>query len=220
MVAPLVLEATADTHGHFPQTRGGDVLIHVGDWSRSRRGSEEENSEFLSWMRAQPHQYKLLVAGNHDCTEGLGQLAADHGVTLLENSGVYLEGKLFFGFPYVPHDERKDISEQIGRPFVRERGSEDMLRLVGAIPEHTACLLSHCPPQGMLDGPKGLGCPALRQRLAALGQLGACIFGHIHEGAGWVYQERDAKNGGCLYANVAYSSTRSTRLFLMERKVT
>ena len=56
----------SDTHVQHEQLTipAGDILIHAGDFSR--RGGIVQVKEFLDWFAQQPHQYKVLVAGNHD----------------------------------------------------------------------------------------------------------------------------------------------------------
>lgn len=54
----------ADTHNHQPELPPGDLLIHAGDLSEN--GSFDEIQAQLTWLSSQPHQYKIVVSGNHD----------------------------------------------------------------------------------------------------------------------------------------------------------
>ena len=57
----------SDTHckhhglGELPP---GDVLVHTGDFTQFGRLHEIE--AFCTWLAAQPHQRKILIAGNHE----------------------------------------------------------------------------------------------------------------------------------------------------------
>jgi Icc-related predicted phosphoesterase len=53
--------------------------------------------------------------------------------------------------------------------------------LYSSIPADTDIVVSHGPPQGILDN--GLGCASLRHYVDRI-RPHACIFGHIHEGYG------------------------------------
>ena len=59
----------SDTHsvheklGHLP---AGDVLIHAGDFSRSRPAKPGEYTVFMDWLVRQPHPHKILISGNRD----------------------------------------------------------------------------------------------------------------------------------------------------------
>ena len=59
----------SDTHsvheklGHLP---AGDVLIHAGDFSRSRPAKPGEYTDFMDWLVRQPHPHKILISGNRD----------------------------------------------------------------------------------------------------------------------------------------------------------
>ncbi|ERS98237.1 hypothetical protein HMPREF1624_05020 [Sporothrix schenckii ATCC 58251] len=61
---PVRVVCVADTHNTQPVLPAGDVLIHAGDLTD--RGSFAEVQAGLAWLAAQPHQHKILVAGNHD----------------------------------------------------------------------------------------------------------------------------------------------------------
>ncbi|KAK1688460.1 Metallo-dependent phosphatase-like protein [Colletotrichum godetiae] len=54
----------SDTHNTKPRLPPGDILVHAGDLTAS--GTKRELREALAWIRAQPHRFKVVVAGNHD----------------------------------------------------------------------------------------------------------------------------------------------------------
>jgi predicted phosphodiesterase len=68
------LDIVSDTHnGHkdihipAPDLVPGDVWIflHAGDYTYY--GREEETEKFVEWVRHLPHQYKVVIDGNHEC---------------------------------------------------------------------------------------------------------------------------------------------------------
>lgn len=66
----------SDTHGNFYDVPDGDILIHSGDFTNEgiRHGMEDVN-DFMSYFKALPHKYKVLVPGNHEL--GLDRLPVD-----------------------------------------------------------------------------------------------------------------------------------------------
>lgn len=48
----------------FPSFPLGDVLLHAGGMSRF--GTFAEIQAQISWLASQPHQHKVIIAGNHD----------------------------------------------------------------------------------------------------------------------------------------------------------
>ncbi|KAK4133755.1 hypothetical protein BT67DRAFT_404255, partial [Trichocladium antarcticum] len=64
VVDPVSFFCLSDSHNSQPALPNGDVLIHAGDLTHS--GSLCELQATLSWLQAQPHPVKIVVAGNHD----------------------------------------------------------------------------------------------------------------------------------------------------------
>ena len=58
----------SDTHSNAPKQPlpAGDCLIHAGDFTDTGRPQELE--AFCTWLKAQPHARKIVIAGNHDLT--------------------------------------------------------------------------------------------------------------------------------------------------------
>ena len=54
----------SDTHCTQPSLPSGDLLLHAGDLSNV--GSFDEIQAQLHWLSAQPHKYKVVIAGNHE----------------------------------------------------------------------------------------------------------------------------------------------------------
>jgi predicted phosphodiesterase len=189
----------SDTHGlheAIPNLPDGDVLIHAGDVSR--RGSIDEIAHFFAWFAAQPHRWKLLVAGNHDFAfereaDEVDALLPD-GITYLRDSGVVIDGLRFWGSPWQPWF--------FDWAFNLHRGAEIAAKWA-LIPEDVQVLITHGPPHGILDTvarPRGkhVGCEALRDRIAELPDLRLQAFGHIHEAYGESRQDAVHYANACL----------------------
>jgi len=173
----------ADTHGghmalDIPEC---DVLIFAGDYSRY--GKEGETEEFAAWMERQPAEHKLVIAGNHD--EALEKnpvpheaILKKHGLTYLRDSGVRIDGLLFYGSPWQP--------EFNNWAFNLPRKSMELHDKWDAIPSDTDILITHGPPHGYgdknIDG-EHCGCELLLEALDRV-KPKYHIFGHIHEGRG------------------------------------
>ena len=224
----------SDTHTYGPIMQRpiplGDVLIHSGDLTF--RGTETEVRAELTWLASQPHENKLFIAGNHDFffdpnhpaefrgwklrphIEVADMLAELPGLTYLEDSGVLIDGIIFYGSPWQPpfYDWAFNLGSR-GNPSAQEVWSN--------IPLDTNVLITHGPPAGILDWtydtmrkPHYLnndeydfggrdnrkGCPVLREKIAELKQLKLHTFGHLHEAYG--FEERD----GVMFFNAAINT--------------
>lgn len=172
----------SDTHGRHQELMlpEGDVLIHAGDFSSGK--SWDELQAFAEWMHAQPHQHKLLIAGNHDL------LLEEHPedarallsgcATYLQDEALDLEGIQVYGSPWTP--------QFFDYAFMLPRG-EALAQQWAKIPTETELLITHGPPQGLGDLTfmgVSAGCEALQTRLQELTSLQLHVFGHIHEGYG------------------------------------
>jgi predicted phosphohydrolase len=177
------LVAVADTHtfqddlGAIPD---GDMFIHAGDLLR--RGTLAELEAVSAWIRSLPHEFKLVIAGNHDwcfmddrqaCLQMLGE-----GVTYLEDQAALIGGLRFWGSPWQP--EYNDWAFNLPRgPALAEKWA--------LIPEDTDVLVTHGPPRGYGDRSsigRRSGCadllPAVHRVRPALH-----LFGHIHQDGGF-----------------------------------
>jgi predicted phosphodiesterase len=212
IIKPVTVICISDTHNSQTDIPDGDILIHAGDLTQS--GSFDELQQTIDWLRRQPHQHKIAIAGNHDLLldDSLEHLPSHThdtrtchelewgGITYLQDSSVTLvfrNGRrlLVYGSPKSP---------QYGNwPFQYPR-SQDVW--TGAVPNGTDILVTHGPPRAHLDLLK-LGCPHLLSEVWRV-RPALHIFGHVHEGYGqeWLYYdgvqaafERMAVAGGGLW---------------------
>ncbi|MEH0155446.1 metallophosphatase domain-containing protein [Limibacter armeniacum] len=176
--------AISDTHGKHNQLQlpAGDVLIHAGDISY--RGKQKEVEKFLRWFTAQPHSYKIFIAGNHDFffeqedNKTIASIIPDN-IIYLNDSGCQIDGINIWGSPIQPRFNNW--------AFNRDRG-EDIAKHWKLIPEDTDLLITHGPPKGILDKTfLGLrvGCEELRTRVEQV-KPKVHVSGHIHENYGSV----------------------------------
>lgn len=171
----------------------GDILIHAGDITNI--GEFGVLADFNEWLGQLPHKHKIVIAGNHDkCFEKkpIASRGLLKNAIYLENSGVEIEGLKIWGSPmtstlpswsFVETDEKKRFD------FWKQ------------IPENLDILVTHGPPQGIMDqvprpyyyndGEPFENCGD-GMLLAEITRKHPRyhIFGHIHEGYGSVEGER------------------------------
>lgn len=179
----------SDTHGMLGRLRvpDGDVLVHAGDLSEHGTAGEVEDE--LAVLEALPHAHKIVIAGNHDFALEEGGVRVPDSITYLQDSGVTIDGLVFWGSPWQPYFG--------GWAFNLRRGAP--LREVWArVPTRTDVLVTHTPPLGMLDRvlDDRVGCEELRKALVRIAPR-LHVFGHIHEGYGTF------KVGATQYVNAA-----------------
>jgi len=178
----------SDTHNFHEQIAvpDGDILIHSGD--ATVNGTIPEVMEFNSWFFSIPHRHKVFVAGNHDwlfmMDNPLARRLMNPNITYLQDSSIVIEGIKIYGSPWQPRF--------FDWAFNLNRGPE-MAEKWKLIPEDIDILITHGPPNGILDlvprkgWDENTGCEELRKRveeIAKLGKLKLHIFGPIHCGYG------------------------------------
>jgi Icc-related predicted phosphoesterase len=167
------------------------VLIHAGDFTN--RGSEAEIRAFNSFLKAQPHKHKLVIAGNHDFLfETLPSRAREAlpDATYLEDESIEIDGVRFYGTPWQPWFS--------GLAFNLQRGAA-LAEKWARIPEGTDVLISHSPPAGILDANlegQPIGCADLLTRVRVL-RPKVHLFGHAHPSYGSVVTD------GTTFVNAA-----------------
>jgi len=190
---PLRLVCLSDTHGLHDQldVPDGDVLLHAGDFTK--RGAEHEVRAFATFLAAQPHRHKVVVAGNHDFlferdATRARELLGD--VTYLEDAAATIEGVSIWGSPWQPwfHDWAFNLRRGAPLAAVWDR-----------IPDTTDLLITHGPPFGILDRTalgEHVGCEELVKALARA-RPRLHLFGHIHEAQGHLVE------GSTLFVNAS-----------------
>jgi len=185
----MKIVALSDTHGFHKKLTipDGDMLIHAGDFSM--RAGLRDVVEFAKWFKAQPHQYKIIVAGNHDCyCEGDRQWTRDefYPAIYLCHEEATVHGCKVFGSPY-----SSSIFEPSPWSFDYPKEGPRSEALWSQIPEYTDILITHGPPKGICDWvpdvhpseSNNVGDENLTFHIKrALPRVH--IFGHIHEGYG------------------------------------
>ncbi|OLN86288.1 putative rhamnogalacturonate lyase C 4 [Colletotrichum chlorophyti] len=183
---PVTIVCVSDTHNTTPRLSAGDILVHAGDLTAD--GTKPELLCAISWLKAQPHRHKVVVAGNHDLCldESLPQVApaADDDVDWGEI--VYLNGTSailkcggrevrIYGEPRTPRFGSWAFQ------YARSRPRDPW---AGTVPAGTDVLVTHAPPKGHMDDEAGhWGCEfLLREVWRARPRLH--VFGHVHCGRG------------------------------------
>lgn len=172
----------SDTHCRLSEINvpDGDLLIHAGDLTG--RGTRAEIEEELAVLRALPHTFKCLTAGNHDFLwerePALARSLVPAGIHYLEDSETTLAGLRIWGSPVTPAFHNW--------AFNRERGP-DIRRHWDKIPNGIDVLVTHGPPFDKRDlvvhRMEKVGCRDLGMAIARV-RPALAIFGHIHEGYG------------------------------------
>lgn len=175
----------SDTHGCHHRLRDlpeADVVVHSGDFTMN--GSEAEAIDFMNWFCDLPYRHKIFICGNHDdCLYGANIDGLDDNVHYLCNSGIEIDGLKFYGVPMFMDD---CITDRQSRNYAR-------------ITEDTDILITHSPAYGILDFDDGInyGSEEILERLPALHNLKAHLFGHLHPQHGIVEKH------GVIYSNGA-----------------
>lgn len=208
----MKLVCLSDTHGKFPAPKDlpeGDVLLLAGDilsnfhWDREKDAQAQliELRALDGLLRQTSYRKILMIAGNHDFVfERLPRSVVLEGlqrITYLEGESIEIDGLKFHGHPWQP--------EFFNWAFNVKRKSDRMRELVARIPADTDVLISHGPPEGILDKPYRVkpcvGCEVLREKVDRMPNLKLMVFGHIH-GCYGVFS-RDYPRHETIFANVS-----------------
>lgn len=188
----------SDTHGlhhELPELPGGDLLIHAGD--STNYGTFSDTKRFVEWFDSQiQYDATIFIAGNHDL---LWERAPKSAETFLLNStrNIYLQDN-FCVFV------NKDATESVkiyGSPWQPEfhnwafnlpRQGKELQEKWNMIPDDTDILITHGPPNSILDRAEGnpmyLGCELLTEAVSNK-KPKIHVFGHIHGGYGYIFKD-------------------------------
>lgn len=183
-----------------------DVVVCSGDVSIEGTPGINDNDvlNFIEWFKTYiPIKHKIFVAGNHDMSIEARRITpgnfAEKGIIYLENQATIIDGVKFWGSPVTPTYGNWG--------FMRKRGK--LAPLWDTIPEDTDVLITHGPPQSILDLTlnkqrelEQVGCKELYNRIMELPNLKANLFGHVHNCKG-VHNQGVMKlpTHNCLFSN-------------------
>ena len=194
---PITIVCVSDTHNRQPSLPPGDLLIHAGDLTQ--KGSFDELQAQLTWLAAQPHHHKVVIAGNHDLLLDANFLEQNPW-RLIEKPNascfdldwadlIYLQNtSTTISFPA---SNGRSLTIH-GAPQTPDCGAWAFqyppIRDVWTttVPAKTDILVTHTPPWGHLDrNHHGLhsGCPHLLRRIHDV-RPRLMLFGHIHAAHG------------------------------------
>ena len=170
----------SDTHSYHRRIAvpDGDILLHAGDITRA--GSLADVRDFDLWLGSLPHRHKVVICGNHDfCFQEEPQKARAciTNAIYLEDEAATVEGLKVYGSPWQPWYG--------GWAFNLRRGPA-LAAVWAKIPDDTDLLITHGPPEGVLDRTKRgefVGCRDLYERVMQV-RPKLHVFGHIHEAHG------------------------------------
>ena len=184
----------SDTHSrHTDITKdlpGGDLLLHSGDFMNSGV-KQNEMFSFCDWFnKLDEYDSKIFIAGNHDIlfeqspTFVKGALSGYKWIDYLQDEEIIVNGVKIYGSPWQPEFYNWAFNLPRRGPGLSSRWEN--------IPNDTDILITHGPPQGILDisGPPysqgDLGCELLRVRVDEL-KPKIHVFGHIHGSYGYKF---------------------------------
>jgi len=187
----------SDTHRQHEEVKvpEGDMLIFAGDgdWRTSA-----SFYPFLDWFEKQPHEYKIMISGNHDFLlqdcgkEKYYDYMEDiysRDICYLEDSGVEIGGFKIWGSPITP--------TFFNWAYMRGRGDK-ITETWDKIPNDVDILITHGPPMYTLDNCRGdaVGCYDLAKAIDRVNPK-LHVFGHIHSQSGVV------EKGGTIFVNAS-----------------
>lgn len=166
----------SDAHWNFPyiEVPECDIFMYCGDWSGS--GTMTEHLKFCAWLNKIEARYKLIVPGNHDMycyhyQEMAESMLRGSNAILMVDKEVECYGIRIYGTPWSP---------RFGN-WGYMRPDEDLYKYFKAIPKGIHFLLTHTPPNGILDlaGTTHIGSKSLVKALK-LKPIPYHFFGHNH----------------------------------------
>ena len=160
----LHLSDTHSKHYELSNLPPADIIIHSGDITFA--GSENEVMDFIEWFGGLPYKYKIFIAGNHDdCLFKANIDGLTENCFYLCNSSVTIDSVKFYGVPM----------------FMEDAMSGDYDRNIQKIPDDTDILITHQPPNGILDSSANInyGDSNLLQ-IVLKTKPKYHLFGHIH----------------------------------------
>ena len=231
MPDPLTVVCISDTHNQKLQIPPGDLLLHAGDLSNWGSFSEVQNQ--ITWLSGQPHEHKVVIAGNHDLVLDLDfrskypdkwKTAQDAAASSDEDTLKTVEDIDWGNVTYL-QDSTATLYFSGGRsikvfgsPRTQQYGLSafqyppSIDPWTNKIPSGTDIVLVHGPPKGRLDGAKKAGCLSLAQEVRRV-KPRLVVFGHIHFGYG--IEEKVYDGAGIAHEEIQISDPSYRRLLAM-----
>lgn len=194
---PIKIVTISDTHNAHEKIEmpHGDILIHAGDMSS--RGTISEIKTFGEWFRnIKGFKHKIIIAGNHDFAFQnepieakialLSETPELFNIHYLEDNllELTLEGRALriYGSPWQPYFKN----------YAFNLFPIDLEKEWSKIPDNLDILITHGPPQGILDRDERYayrGCDILLKKVLMAAPK-FHLFGHIHSGYGVLKGEK------------------------------
>jgi Icc-related predicted phosphoesterase len=205
--------AISDTHGDHEllEIPNGDIFIHCGDFCKY--GKQKEVDSFAKWVNSLPHKYKIVIGGNHDWRMRDTYPKVFSQINYLNNESITLEGIKFWGSPYTP-------IVHYDKPWVYYRGTGH--EVWDKMPDQVDVLITHGPPNGILDGAireyigdgnyryENVGCDELLYRILKV-KPNYHLFGHIHEQGGKSVKRYGIEFHNCSVLNEGFGMEHKAR---------
>jgi len=178
----VLLADTHELHREVDVLRA-DILIHAGDITMMSR-SPRALSDFNDWLGELPHDWKLVVPGNHDriLQTGSAPRRLLSNATLLIDESIEVAGLHIWGSP---------VTRGSG-PAYNMPDLDDRRCIYAQIPNDTDILITHGPPYGILDQPPdsdvNTGDPVLLEAVLRV-RPKLHVFGHVHGAYGILQAE-------------------------------
>jgi len=178
---------------------GGEILIFSGDLMNSGYSVYEVENFFYWFSSLKQYETKIFITGNHDRYFENQPEKIQEILSSYSNIDYLQDEKLTLYFDGHNGDSPEENIHIYGTPYTPEfhnwafnlpKGGIELKNKWEAIPEGLDILITHGPPQGILDTSGApwnlpdLGCELLRKRVELV-QPKIHVFGHIHGGYGY-----------------------------------
>ncbi len=194
----MIIDCISDLHGYFPKLQGGDLLLIAGDLTA--RDEPSQYVELKKWLKSQDYSKKIVVGGNHDnFIQHLSnpQEFFEDAVYLCDTETEF-EGLMIWGAPWTRNFlGQNPVCKAFGFDFETQ-----MLEKFDLIPDYIDILITHSPPEGILDETSRrsrVGSSSLKSKVLKMPKLKLHLFGHIHEGYGI-----EEVSSGLKFVNASY----------------
>eukprot|EP01090_Pellita_catalonica_P001579 TRINITY_DN11342_c0_g1_i1.p1 TRINITY_DN11342_c0_g1~~TRINITY_DN11342_c0_g1_i1.p1 ORF type:complete len:265 (-),score=39.15 TRINITY_DN11342_c0_g1_i1:7-690(-) len=186
VITVIVISDTHTEHAELNRflPKQADLLIHCGDFTE--HGVAEHVTDFNKWLGTLPYQHKIVISGNHEvCFDNLRDTPdliqkqmtnctylQDESLTLFKDRLPGYPGLTLYGTPWVGRQKimvhnrlRGIMSHFFGLAFALYSHSDELRIKREAIPQNIDWLITHPPPEGVLDGYSGkaMGCHFLSE---------------------------------------------------------